>query len=152
MQKGKDRKRRSEPCVVPVDALFYTVKIDMRFAGTVRNGVVVLPPEVHLQEGERVEVIPAPSPEDHFVLREMAEAGTLPSDLAANHDYYLHGAKKRQPRRGRWLPTREPEREMTEQEAGKITDQLRLFSGETRGLPPDLAAQHDHYLHGLPKR
>jgi len=128
------------------------MKIDMSFAGTVRNGVVVLPPEVHLQEGERVEVIPAPSPEEQFVLRETAAAGTLPGDLAANHDYYLHGAKKQQPRRGRWVSGREPARELTEQEAGQITEQLRRFAGETRGLPPDLAAQHDHYLHGLPKR
>ncbi len=124
----------------------------MSFAGKVQNGVVVLPPEVHLQEGEQVEVIPAPSPEEQFVLRETAVAGTLPSDLAANHDYYLHGTKKQQPRQGRWVSGRERKREMTEQEAGQIAEQLRRFAGETRGLPPDLAAQHDHYLHGLPKR
>jgi len=124
----------------------------MSFAGTVRNGVVVLPPEVHLQEGERVEVIPAPSPEEQFVLRETTRAGTLPGDLAANHDYYLHGGKKQQPRRGRWLLAREAARELTEQETGQMTEQLRRFAAETRGLPSDLAAQHDHYLHGLPTR
>ena len=28
----------------------------------------------------------------------------------------------------------------------------RSFEGQPCDLPPDLAAQHDHYLHGLPKR
>ena len=26
------------------------------------------------------------------------------------------------------------------------------FAGKAKGLPADLAAQHDHYLHGTPKR
>jgi hypothetical protein len=25
-------------------------------------------------------------------------------------------------------------------------------AGKAQGLPPDMAAQHDHYLHGQPKR
>ena len=29
---------------------------------------------------------------------------------------------------------------------------LKQFSGALRGLPSDLARNHDHYLHGLPKR
>jgi hypothetical protein len=126
----------------------------MSYTGKVQNGVVVLPPHVHLKEGERVQVTAAPSPEEEFVLRETAEArsgtGTLPDDLAANHDYYLHGSKKQQPRRGRWIPVVEPARELTEREAADITAQLRRFAAETRGLPPDLAANHEYYLHGLP--
>lgn len=128
----------------------------MSFAGRVQNGVVVLPPEVHLEDGEMVEVIPvAVSPEERFLLRETAQVrttpGGMPDDLAANHDFYLHGSKKQQPRRGRWLPVREPARELTAQEADDFAGQLRRFAAETRGLPPDLAANHDHYLHGQPK-
>ena len=26
------------------------------------------------------------------------------------------------------------------------------YAGKAVGLPPDMAAQHDHYLHGTPKR
>jgi hypothetical protein len=131
--------------------------VAMSFAGKVQNGVVVLPPGVHLADGECVEVIPlTPSPEEAFLLRETAQIprtpGTLPDDLAANHHFYLHGARKQKPRRGRWLPAGEANREMSVEEAQSFTDQLQRFAAETRGLPPDLAAQHDHYLHGLPKK
>jgi hypothetical protein len=35
-----------------------------------------------------------------------------------------------------------------------MTDYERLKSliGKAKGLPPDLAKNHDHYLHGRPKR
>jgi hypothetical protein len=33
-----------------------------------------------------------------------------------------------------------------------LTDELVRLSKQTRELPADLAAQHDHYLHGHPKR
>ena len=28
----------------------------------------------------------------------------------------------------------------------------RKFAGSVRGLPSDMALNHDHYLHGLPKK
>jgi hypothetical protein len=37
-------------------------------------------------------------------------------------------------------------------EPTSIADRLRKVIGAAEGLPHDLAAQHDHYLHGLPKR
>ena len=37
-------------------------------------------------------------------------------------------------------------------EAGEVTDALLAISTQVKGLPSDLAAQHDHYLHGHPKR
>jgi len=36
--------------------------------------------------------------------------------------------------------------------AAEVTDALLAISARVKGLPPDLAAQHDHYLHGQPKR
>ena len=33
-----------------------------------------------------------------------------------------------------------------------LTDELVRLSAKTQGMPPDLAQQHDHYLHGQPKR
>jgi len=29
---------------------------------------------------------------------------------------------------------------------------LKRFAGAVRGLPSDMARNHDHYLHGLPKK
>jgi len=33
-----------------------------------------------------------------------------------------------------------------------IYDRLARLAGKAKGLPADLARQHDHYLHGQPKR
>ncbi len=33
-----------------------------------------------------------------------------------------------------------------------VVQKLRALAGKGRNLPADLAANHDHYLHGTPKR
>lgn len=33
-----------------------------------------------------------------------------------------------------------------------VLQKLRSLAGKGRNLPADLAANHDHYLHGTPKR
>ena len=33
-----------------------------------------------------------------------------------------------------------------------LAERLKSVIGIARGLPPDLAEQHDHYIHGTPKR
>ena len=33
-----------------------------------------------------------------------------------------------------------------------LYDRLKSVAGMAKGLPPDLALNHDHYLHGQPKR
>jgi hypothetical protein len=35
---------------------------------------------------------------------------------------------------------------------GSLRELLLEFAGAINGLPPDMAEQHDHYLHGRPKR
>ncbi len=72
----------------------------MSYKGTIKNGVVVLPPGVELPDGTKVELLP------------------------------LVSAK----------------------EAEEFTDELLRIASQTRNLPPDLAKNHDHYLHGLPKK
>ncbi len=72
----------------------------MSVTGTVKNGVVVLPPNLRLPEGTEVELTP---------LRSSAEAEAF-------------------------------------------TDNLLRIAGQTKNLPPDLAKNHDHYLHGRPKK
>jgi hypothetical protein len=34
---------------------------------------------------------------------------------------------------------------------GSLRDMLLEFAGTIEGLPSDMAAQHDHYIHGRPK-
>jgi hypothetical protein len=36
--------------------------------------------------------------------------------------------------------------------ASQLADALAQLSRKVKGLPHDLAANHDHYLHGVPKR
>ena len=129
----------------------------MSVIGTVKNGVIELPPDARLEEGQRVEIVAASlSHEDAFVLRETVVAAPrvrdLPDDLASNLDYYLHGHDhKQQPRRGRWIPAAQTTPELTEPQAEEFANKLLALAAETSNLPPDLAAHHDHYLHGLPK-
>ena len=33
-----------------------------------------------------------------------------------------------------------------------LAEKLRRWAGKCKGLPSDLARNHDHYLHGQPKR
>jgi hypothetical protein len=35
---------------------------------------------------------------------------------------------------------------------GTLRDLLLEFAGTIDGLPPDMSEQHDHYLHGRPKK
>jgi len=43
-----------------------------------------------------------------------------------------------------WLQARTPQ--------PPVLQKLRSLAGKGRNLPADLAANHDHYLHGTPKR
>jgi hypothetical protein len=129
----------------------------MNVIGIVKNGVVVLPPDAHFEEGQRVEIVFTPvSSQGAYALRETASGfptvRNLPDDLSINLDYYLHGHKhKQQPRLGRWIPAGEGAPELSEQEVAEFTDKLLELASETANLPPDLSSNHDHYLHGLPK-
>ncbi len=71
----------------------------MSYKGTVRNGVVVLPPEVKLPEGTPVEVVASePQPdEDPFVaavLRVAKPRPHWPKDFVRNLDRHLYGVSK----------------------------------------------------------
>ncbi len=77
----------------------------MTYRGRVKKGVIVLEGDVRLREGMDVRVeVPdeAVSPEQHETeeLREglLSFSGVVkegPSDLARNHDHYLHGTPRR---------------------------------------------------------
>jgi hypothetical protein len=72
----------------------------MSFTGTVKNGVVVLPPEAHLPEGAEVEVVlrEAPPQEDPFmeaVTKTARRRPHWPKDYALNHGYYVSGEPRK---------------------------------------------------------
>jgi hypothetical protein len=69
------------------------------YKGTVKNGVVVLPPEAKLPEGATVEVIPSNlKPEEDSFLAAVEKAAKprphWPRDYACNLDHYLYGVPK----------------------------------------------------------
>ena len=41
---------------------------------------------------------------------------------------------------------------LTSEPGNELTRRLLEIAAKTEGLPTDLAAQHDHYLYGTPKR
>lgn len=71
----------------------------MSFQGTIQNGVVVFDSPPQLPEGTRVEVVLPESTSKPALRDRLAKlAGTvddLPSDMARNHDHYIHGAPKK---------------------------------------------------------
>lgn len=72
----------------------------MELLGTVKNGVVVLDGQPALPEGTKVRVEPVRESEGAATLAERLKSvigitDGLPSDLAENHDHYLHGRPKR---------------------------------------------------------
>ena len=48
--------------------------------------------------------------------------------------------------------TLQEDKEAVTGQAEELTEALLAIGAEVKGLPSDLAAQHDHYLHGQPKR
>ena len=56
------------------------------------------------------------------------------------------------PQEQRQLRERLLKRELAQPSNLSIGKKLLTLAGKAKGLPSDFAANHDHYLHGLPKR
>jgi hypothetical protein len=72
----------------------------MTYRGTVRNGVVHLEGAPNLPEGTVVHVEPVDcQSQRQSIFEQLARlagrAKDLPSDLARNHDHYIHGAPRK---------------------------------------------------------
>jgi hypothetical protein len=66
---------------------------------TVEDGKIVLPPGIDWPDGTVVRIEPMTKPEPK-TLRELMKdfegiADDLPSDMAENHDHYIHGHPKK---------------------------------------------------------
>lgn len=71
----------------------------MSYLGEVKNGVIVLEEEASLAEGTKVRVEPLETA-DRPTLAErlkgfIGSLQGLPTDMARNHDHYLHGQPKK---------------------------------------------------------
>ena len=49
-------------------------------------------------------------------------------------------------------PPEESAEEPSSGELPSLYERMKPFVGSVKGLPPDFAINHDHYLHGQPKR
>jgi hypothetical protein len=72
----------------------------MTYKGTVKNGVIVLPPEVELPEGAEVDVTPrkAVAEPDTFLalVEQLAKPRPhWPPDYVVNHGHYVSGEPKK---------------------------------------------------------
>jgi hypothetical protein len=74
----------------------------MSYRGRVKEGVVVLEGGIRLAEGTEVEVLPVaqtPAPPagglGQRLLKHAATVKGMPSDLARNHDHYIHGTPRK---------------------------------------------------------
>lgn len=71
----------------------------MELTGIVQNGVVVLDSGSPLPEGARVRIIiesqePSPRTAKELLMRFAGCMTDLPTDMARNHDHYIHGILK----------------------------------------------------------
>ncbi len=48
--------------------------------------------------------------------------------------------------------TGKPNHDKESQETPSLYERMKPFVGAVKGLPTDFAMNHDHYLHGQPKR
>ena len=73
----------------------------MTYKGTVTNGVVVLENPKALPDGTVVTVEPTRERKEDsdslsaMLLRHAGKGRGLPTDLARNHDHYLHGTRRK---------------------------------------------------------
>jgi hypothetical protein len=52
----------------------------------------------------------------------------------------------------KWIPGGIGDASISKAQAGQFTDGLLEIAARIKGLPADFARNHDHYLHGLPRK
>jgi hypothetical protein len=71
----------------------------MKYRGRVKNGVIVLDGPVELPEGTPVNVEPTEAGTIPTLAEQFNDVigivTDMPSDMAENHDHYIHGTPKR---------------------------------------------------------
>jgi hypothetical protein len=52
----------------------------------------------------------------------------------------------------KWIPGGNGDASISKTQAARFTDGLLKIAARIEGLPADFARNHDHYLHGLPRK
>jgi hypothetical protein len=52
----------------------------------------------------------------------------------------------------KWIPGGGVDASISKMQADRFTDGLLKIAARIKGLPADFARNHDHYLHGLPRK
>ena len=55
-------------------------------------------------------------------------------------------------RASKWIPGGTGDAAISKAEANRFTEGLLKIAARLETLPPDFAKNHDHYLHGVPKK
>lgn len=55
-------------------------------------------------------------------------------------------------RAAKWIPGAAGDATISKAQADRFTDGLLKIAARIKDLPADLARNHDHYLHGLPRK
>ena len=55
-------------------------------------------------------------------------------------------------RAAKWIPGAGGDAVISKSQADKFTDGLLKIAAHLKNLPADFARNHDHYLHGLPRK
>jgi hypothetical protein len=100
----------------------------MVYRGHVKNGVVILENRVTLSEGTLVRIQPLKKP---IGPKKSGSKRTLHGQLNVG----LKSRRRRKMANGDGLGRR-----------------LMKFAGVVKGLPRDMARNHDHYIHGTPRK
>ncbi len=125
------------------------------YAGEIRGGVVVFdagtPP---LADGTRVQVEAAMSPGDLTNGTHVRTEATVPTgELEAMRDLLLSIAgQARGPLRQAETHDRVEPSAPEQPEPKSLAERYAAFIGIIDGLPSDMAEEHDHYIHGTPRR
>jgi hypothetical protein len=101
----------------------------MTYHGRVRNSVVVFEQGPGPEEGTEVRVEPV-----------IPVQGVTPPTPGPQSEA------------GRYAPPPPPPPPPAPAPAPALGQKLLKFAGRAKGLPPDAARNHDHYLYGVPKR
>jgi hypothetical protein len=110
----------------------------MTLRGFVKDGVVVPYDPSGLVEGAEVDIRPREAP--------------APSKARSTKKKSAAVSRPKQPTKKKAKPVTRASKHKKRNGLESLRELLQEFTGIAKDLPPDFARNHDHYIHGGPKR